>query len=759
MFIQKDFIKPNSIERREFQIKIANSALEENTLVVVPTGLGKTVIALILIADDLKKNNDKILFLAPTKPLVTQHASFLKEHLTIDKNSIATFTGEISPVKRTKMWKENKIIISTPQVIQNDLLSKRLDLKDVSLIIFDEAHHAVGDYAYVFVSEMYKNQRENRHILAITASPGNDVSKILEVCKNLEVKNIEIRTKHDPDVRPYVHDLKIDWKEIPLPRDFTYTIQLLRKALSLRLKKLKEIGIIESSSLSLINKRKLLDAQKKIQAEIRRSPKPHKILFQAASIQSEAMKIHYALELIQTQGVNAFNNYFQRMGKEASSKNSTKSSRSIMSDNDIMEAAAYAKSLDIEHPKVEEIAKIVKKQLSEKPESKIIIFTHYRDTSAHITKTLEKVKNAKPARFIGQAVKENDKGLTQKQQAEIIKKFREDTYNVLIATSVAEEGLDIPSTDLVVFYEPVPSEIRLIQRRGRTARKMPGSVLILITKGTPDEGYYWSAKRKEKRMRSELELLRTKLTKQLKSSNPFESMYEKEKASQKTLGDYNKKKNEDMLKIIVDHREYRSNVVKNLSVKGVTIEPQQLDTGDYIVSSRIGVERKNVDDFLESLIEGKLFKQISQLREAYSRPVLILEGENLFTKRNINHNAIYGSLASITVDYGIPVLTTKNAMDTADLLRVIAKREQKDENKSVAVRGFKPQMSLKERQQFLIEGLPNVSAVIAKRLLNHFGSIRGIANADEKSLMKVKGVGKNIASEIINVLNSDYLEK
>lgn len=759
MFIQKDFIKPNSIERREFQIKIANSALEENTLVVVPTGLGKTVIALILIADDLKKNNDKILFLAPTKPLVTQHASFLKEHLTIDKNSIATFTGEISPVKRTKMWKENKIIISTPQVIQNDLLSKRLDLKDVSLIIFDEAHHAVGDYAYVFVSEMYKNQRENRHILAITASPGNDVSKILEVCKNLEVKNIEIRTKHDPDVRPYVHDLKIDWKEIPLPRDFTYTIQLLRKALSLRLKKLKEIGIIESSSLSLINKRKLLDAQKKIQAEIRRSPKPHKILFQAASIQSEAMKIHYALELIQTQGVNAFNNYFQRMGKEASSKNSTKSSRSIMSDNDIMEAAAYAKSLDIEHPKVEEIAKIVKKQLSEKPESKIIIFTHYRDTSAHITKTLEKVKNAKPARFIGQAIKENDKGLTQKQQAEIIKKFREDTYNVLIATSVAEEGLDIPSTDLVVFYEPVPSEIRLIQRRGRTARKMPGSVLILITKGTPDEGYYWSAKRKEKRMRSELELLRTKLTKQLKSSNPFESMYEKEKASQKTLGDYNKKKNEDILKIIVDHREYRSNVVKNLSVKGVTIEPQQLDTGDYIVSSRIGVERKNVDDFLESLIEGKLFKQISQLREAYSRPVLILEGENLFTKRNINHNAIYGSLASITVDYGIPVLTTKNAMDTADLLRVIAKREQKDENKSVAVRGFKPQMSLKERQQFLIEGLPNVSAVIAKRLLNHFGSIRGIANADEKSLMKVKGVGKNIASEIINVLNSDYLEK
>ncbi len=756
MFIEKDFIKSNSIERREFQIKIADSSLKKNTLVVVPTGLGKTVIALILIAEKLKqKNKDKILFLAPTKPLVTQHKKFLDTYLTIEKDSTVIFTGEISPEKRTKMWEEKRIIVSTPQVIQNDLLSKRFSLKDVSLIIFDEAHHAVGDYAYVFVSEMYKRQREKHHIFGITASPGNDISKILEVCKNLEIKNIEIRTKYDPDVRPYVHDLKMEWKEISLPQDFTYTIQLLKKSLSLRLKKLKEIGVIDSSSISLINKRKLLDAQKKIQAEIKRSPKPHKVLFQAASIQSEAMKIHYSLELIQTQGVNAFNNYFQRMSREASSKKSTKSSRSIITDSNIIEAVAYAKSLDIEHPKIEEIGKIVEKQLSKKNDSKIIVFTHYRDTSAHITKTLEEVKGAKPVRFIGQAVKENDKGLTQKQQADIVDKFKKGRYNILIATSVAEEGLDIPSTDLVVFYEPVPSEIRLIQRRGRTARKMPGRVIILITKGTPDEGYYWSAKRKEKRMRSELELLRTKLTKKLKDPT---DIYKREVLDQKTLKDYNKNK-KDPLKIIVDHREYRSNVVKNLSVKGVTIDPQQLDTGDYIVSKRIGVERKNVDDFLESLIKGKLFKQISQLRDAYSRPVLILEGENLFTKRNINHNAIFGSLASITVDYGIPVLTTKNSMDTADLLQVIAKREQKQENKSVAVRGFKPQMSLKERQQFLIEGLPNVSAVIAKRLLNHFGSIRGIANADEKQLTKVKGVGKNIASEIIEVLNSDYLEK
>lgn len=754
MYIKQQFIQPDSIESREYQINIANSASKENTLVVLPTGLGKTIIALTLIAKNLKKKENKILFLAPTKPLVNQHAQFIKKFIIVEDESVIVFTGEISPKKRKEMWEKSRIIISTPQVIENDLLSKRIDLKDVSFIIFDEAHHAVGDYSYVFVSEMYQKQRKQRLVIGMTASPGNDSLKILEVCKNLGINNIEIRTKYDPDVKPYVHDLKITWKEITLPNDFAYTIQILRRALSERLKVLKKVGALESSSISLINRTKLLDAQKKIQVEIRSTTLPSKMLFKAASIQSEAMKIHYALELIQTQGVNSLKNYFQRMGKEAVKKDSSKASRSIMSDINILEAVAYAKSLDIEHPKVKEIASIVKKQLDYKPDSKIIIFTHYRDTSAYISKMLETVEVAKPARFIGQAAKEGDKGLTQKQQADIIKKFSEGDYNILIATSVAEEGLDIPSTDLVVFYEPVPSEIRAIQRRGRTGRKRPGKVIILITKGTPDEGYYWAAKRKEKRMRSELEFLRSKLRKNFED---IESAYKRAKPNQKTLTDY--KKGENQVKIIVDHREYRSNVVKNLAVKGTLVEPNQLDVGDYVLSSRIGVERKEVDDFLESLISGKLFKQISQLRNAYSRPILILEGENLLTKRNINHNAIFGSLASITVDFGIPILTTKDASETADLLNVLAKREQREDKKEVAIRGEKTQMSIHERQQFLIEGLPNVSAVIAKRLLAHFSSIKNIANATEEELIQVSGVGKNISYEIIKLLNANYLEE
>jgi Fanconi anemia group M protein len=758
VYIQQEFIKSDNVEQREYQIKIAEAAAKNNTLVVLPTGLGKTVIALILMAKKLKKTDGKILFLAPTKPLVLQHSQFLRQHLTVDEKSIVVFTGEVSPSERKEKWEQARIIVSTPQVIENDLLSKRIDLKDVSFIVFDEAHHAVGVYSYVFVSEMYQKQRDDGLVLGMTASPGNDVAKILEVCKNLGIDNIEIRTKYDPDVKPYVHDLKITWKEVPLPNEFAYTIQLLRKSLSERLKLLKEVGVIESSSVSLTNRKKLLEAQRKIQTELRSKAKPPKILFKAASVQSEAMKIHYSIELLQTQGVNALKNYFQRMGKEAVSKDGSKASRNIISDSNITEAVAYVKSLDVEHPKLQEIVKIVRRQFEAKPDSKIIVFTHYRDTSSYVVKLLENVENARPVRFIGQAGKENDKGLTQKQQARVIKDFKGDTYNVLIATSVAEEGLDIPSTDLVVFYEPIPSEIRSIQRRGRTGRKMPGKVIILIAKGTPDEAYYWAAKRKEKRMRSELELLRSKIGKKFEDAGLiYSEEIEEAKHNQKTLKDYEKK--DKKVKIVVDQREYRSNVVKNLAVKGVFVEPQQLDVGDYVLSSRIGVERKSVDDFLDSLIDGKLFKQVSRLRDAYSRPILLLEGEGLLTKRNISHNAIFGSLVSIIVDFGIPIVNTKDSLETADLLYTMGRREQREDKKMVAVRGEKTSMSLRERQQFVVEGLPNVSAVLAKRLLDHFGSIKGIVNASDEELQEVAGVGKNIASEIIELLNARYLEE
>jgi ERCC4-related helicase len=753
VYIQHDFIKSNSIERREYQYNIANSAANASTLVVLPTGMGKTIIALLVIVKELAKNNNNILFLSPTKPLVNQHAQTLTDLLTID-DTVAVFTGEVPPEKRIELWNSKRIIVSTPQVIENDLIARRYDLAKTSRIIFDEAHRATGNYSYVFIADMFKKQQSERCCLGMTASPGNNLSEILEVCKNLEITNIEIRTKIDQDVRPYVHDLDIKWRDILLPPEFNYTLQLLRKALAERLNILKDIGVLDSTSIALINRKKLLEIQQKIQLELRSNPQPSQTLFKAASAQNAAMKLAHAIELLQTQGVNALSNYVSRMATEASSKGGSKASRDIMKDPNVLEAIAYVKALKIEHPKIQEIVTIVKEQLTLKKESKIIVFTHYRDTSNYVLKQLEKIPIARPVRFIGQAGKENDKGLTQKEQIDIIRRFKKDEYNVLIATSVAEEGLDIPSTDLVVFYEPVPSEIRTIQRKGRTARQMAGKVIILIAKGTPDEAYYWSSRQKERRMHSELEILRTALRKKLKDpAAVYQTMLHQE--NQKKLDEYSKKMN---VKIIVDHRESRSPVMRFLSQKDIIVEPQQLDVGDYIISSRIGVERKTVDDFLSSLIEGKLFVQMKNLRTTYSRPLLLVEGDGLLTKRNISHNAIFGSFVSIIVDFGIPIITTHTPQETADFLAVMAHREQKEGDKAIAIRGEKTAKTISEHQQFLVEGLPNISAVLAQRLLQHFGSIRSLANASEDDLCQIQGIGKNIAADILKILNAEYLK-
>ncbi|MEW6069863.1 MAG: ERCC4 domain-containing protein, partial [Candidatus Thermoplasmatota archaeon] len=190
----------------------------------------------------------------------------------------------------------------------------------------------------------------------------------------------------------------------------------------------------------------------------------------------------------------------------------------------------------------------------------------------------------------------------------------------------------------------------------------------------------------------------------------------------------------------------------------ITIIPTQLEIGDYIISDRIAVERKTSEDFVRSLIEGRLFSQLKALKNTYSRPILVLEGDPLLTGRKISESAIFGALASITTDFNIPVIQTKNEKETALLLSSILKREF-EEGKVPCLRGSKPAMSLKEHQQFTIEGLPNISAVLAQRLLQRFGSVKAIVDAEVGELMQVEGIGEKTAEEIVTVLRAKYLSK
>src|SRR3989344_4093831 len=214
---------------RLYQQTILGTAARHNTLVVLPTGLGKTAIAFLLTAQRLHNYpNSKILMLAPTKPLCEQHLESFREHLEIAPEKVVLFTGSVSPEKRALLWKDAQIIISTPQGLENDIINSRINLKEVSLLIFDEAHHATGEYAYVWIADQYDKNSSTARILALTASPGSDMETVKEVTTNLKIEKVEVRTEKDADVKPYVQKTHKNWIEVEFPQELK-KIQVLLK--------------------------------------------------------------------------------------------------------------------------------------------------------------------------------------------------------------------------------------------------------------------------------------------------------------------------------------------------------------------------------------------------------------------------------------------------------------------------------------------------------------------------------------------------
>jgi ERCC4-type nuclease len=207
--------------------------------------------------------------------------------------------------------------------------------------------------------------------------------------------------------------------------------------------------------------------------------------------------------------------------------------------------------------------------------------------------------------------------------------------------------------------------------------------------------------------------------------------------------------------IIVDNREFMSEVVRELYRQGAKVNREQLKVGDYVISDRICIERKEATDFLDSLVGGRLFQQLKYLKNNYVCPIFILEGYGILTRRQIDKNAVFGALASIVADFNIPVITTKDCKETAEVIFSIAKREHKVK-REVGLRNIKNSMGLHERQQFIIEGLPHISGVLAKRLLTHFGSVESVMNANASELLKVAGIGKKTAEDIRRVIEAQY---
>ncbi|MEM0133923.1 MAG: helicase-related protein [Thermoplasmatales archaeon] len=479
-----ELLREDLIEFREYQENIALKAVEKNTLIVIPTALGKTVIAIIALSI-LIGDGGKCLFLAPTRPLVHQHVVSIRKLIKLPEEEIAEVTGEIKKSVRRELYSSARVIVSTPQVIDNDSSLFNDIKKEVKVVIFDEAHRAIGNYSYVEVANFFSDSR----IIATTASPGGDRAKIDQIIKNLRIVNLEIRDENSPDVVAYIKGIDIEQVKIPVPPGVAEIIENLNEMLSEMIKRLESFSLkIQGRS-----RKELIGLGDYIFSQIKSG---NKYFYSAVKIRTYAIIIDYLLEFAETQGVLPFYAYLQEMKRENNNaKKIVTDSRMLLIERRAEELSGQV--LSIHTPKIQKIIEILRQRGNEKA----IVFCHYRIT-ANILSDILKSEGFSCEKFIGQSSKQEAKGMSQKEQAAILQLFREGKIQVLVATQVGEEGLDVPSADTVIFYEPVASEVRSIQRRGRTGRFGKGKVYVLTMENTRDLSYYYSAGRKEKRMKS-----------------------------------------------------------------------------------------------------------------------------------------------------------------------------------------------------------------------------------------------------------------
>ena len=778
-YLNHPLIKPNKVEARLYQQTLFASCIKENSLVVLPTGLGKTVLFLMITAHRLEKFPEgKIVFCAPTKPLLDQHERTIRESLNIEPEKIIQVSGQIDPKKRKEMWDEGKIFICTPQTIQNDIIQRRIRLEDIVFLCLDEAHKSIGDHSYVFIADQYHKYAKNPLLLGITASPGSKIERIDDVQNNLHITNVEMRDESSDDVKQYVHEIEENWEIIPLTEEFKIIIETLNNLYKMVLEGLKELKIIDSALPKNNPRRELLQLRAIVNEKYSNSTEEDRTeFFRAMALVGNSIRLSHAIELIETQGIPSLSKYLESQINEIKFGRGSRALRDLMLSEDMRRVVESVQKLQEEkiiHPKIERLKEIISEEIKYNPQNRILVFAHFRVTAKMISDEINKNPVIKSHWFVGQASGRGDKGLSQKEQIEIMQEFRDGVYNVLVSTSVAEEGLDIGECELVIFYDAVPSAIRLIQRKGRTGRRKEGKVIMLIAEGTRDEAYRWASQRQAQKMRKLVSKLEktTNIKKQPKKEQQkgiVDFLKEAEKATVKkeilketeeskdTSKEIQFEQEEGKIKIICDSRERNTVVIKELINKGIELGFERLDIGDYICSDQIVVERKTEEDFVKSIIDKRLFAQTKVLVESCSRPVLIIEGDLKLFSSSLHPHALAGALASLATDFRLPIIYTRNQKETAEILYSLARREQEERQRRISI-GKRKGIGLKIQMEETIASLPHIDQKISTRLLRHFGSIKKIMTANLQDFFEVRGIGEKIATDIIEYIYSDYNE-
>ncbi len=341
-------------------------------------------------------------------------------------------------------------------------------------IIVHNCHRAVGEYAYTYVAE--KLHKEGVLFVGLTASPGGRMDRIKEVMGALKIDNVEIRNHEDPDVSPYVQKSTVTWIEVELSEHFKEIKKELDFLTSKYAQRLGGMGFpppLKHKGQFMQLRQRILNVESNIK-------------YPALIQYSVLLHLLHMTELLETQGIYPLRSYVQKLREKES-----KSAKLLLNEEKIAKIEKMAEREE-DHPKMLVLVETIKKLAGQK----IIVFVQYRSQISRIEEVLKQT-GVSARLFVGKK-----DGVTKKIQEETIAAFRNGEFDVLVASSIGEEGLDIPAVDTVIFYEPVPSEIRTIQRRGRAARLKEGQVIVLMTKGTRDEYYHYASKNREKKMKS-----------------------------------------------------------------------------------------------------------------------------------------------------------------------------------------------------------------------------------------------------------------
>ncbi|XP_047983988.1 Fanconi anemia group M protein [Leguminivora glycinivorella] len=501
----KTWIYPTNYPVRDYQFNIIRAALLKNTLVSLPTGLGKTFIAAVIMYNFYRWYPlGKIVFTAPTRPLVAQQIDACYNIIAIPPNDTIEMTGHMPVNTRKLHWQTKRVFFATPQVIYNDIKSGICPGDNIRCLVVDEAHRARGNYAYCqIVATLAEMKHRTYRMLALSATPGSKVDDVINVVKHLNIAHLELRTENCLDVAPYSHSRKINTVVVQLGPQLTQLRNHYVEILDGYARRLKQMNILPHN-VGNLSKGRIVMLYKEYQGKERGSRHPqHNYIMKDFTL---LIALYHGLELLVKHGARVFLNFFddhpEKSWLQADDRLTALLERlrddlgvnPMSLDTSVLPDGSFPdipKDLHFGHPKFDRLKEIMLEHFQAAKrngqDTKAIVFCEYRESVNLVHCLLLQCRPLiVPQMFVGQGAsgKDNKPVVSQKQQLRVMRQFREGACNALVATCVCEEGLDVGSVDLILCFDiSTASPVRLVQRCGRTGRERGGKVFILVTEG------------------------------------------------------------------------------------------------------------------------------------------------------------------------------------------------------------------------------------------------------------------------------------